>query len=139
MMPSSIVPLDSLPRAPNGKIDRKALAGLRGECPPPETHAKPVTPEEKTLAGIWSQVLGLNEVSVDRSIFEMGADSLLIFRITMLSKQAGFRFTPREVYRYRTIAALSRLGDQDVSDATTQVPLVARISRDARRAGRVVA
>jgi amino acid adenylation domain-containing protein len=139
MTPSLIVPLALLPRAPNGKIDQKALGGMLTACTSAAEISKPVTSEEKTLAGIWSQVLGIDEIGVDQSIFELGADSLLIFRIAMLSKQAGFRFTVRDVYQHRTIAALARVGDNCFPDPAAHVPQISRVGRDSRRVSRMLA
>jgi hypothetical protein len=71
------------------------------------------------LAGIWAKVLGLKEVGVDESIFELGGDSLLIFRITTLANQAGLGITARHIFQYRTVAAIcAQLGGPE-GDATT--------------------
>jgi acyl carrier protein len=78
----------------------------------------PRTPIQETLAGIWSQVLGVKEVSVDDTIFELGGDSLLIFRIITLAKQAGLKLTARHVFQFRSIAAIC---DQLESETGNQV------------------
>ena len=66
----------------------------------------PRTPAQETLAGIWSKVLGVKEVSIDDTIFELGGDSLLIFRIITQANQAGLKLTARHVFQFRTVAAI---------------------------------
>jgi hypothetical protein len=143
MQPSAIVPLPALPRMPNGKVDTRSLAataleaGLGGR-----EIVAPRTAREKRLAQIWAEALHLDEVGVTTSIFELGGDSLVIFRSTMMAKKAGFQFTPRDVFQYRTIAALSSLDEQTVAEPSKAAPPVAapvitRAARDARRASRL--
>ncbi|MEA2692171.1 MAG: hypothetical protein QOJ16_1558, partial [Acidobacteriota bacterium] len=62
MVPTAFVPLAALPLSPNGKVDRKAL-------PAPERTAQeekvaPRTPWEQRIAGIFSEVLGVERVGV---------------------------------------------------------------------------
>ena len=73
MVPAAFVKLESLPLTPNGKVDRKAL-------PQPDLEAgidksnfvAPGTPTEIVLAGIWYEVLGLNQVGIHDNFFELG-------------------------------------------------------------------
>ncbi|BAZ30185.1 peptide synthetase [Cylindrospermum sp. NIES-4074] len=82
MMPSAFVMLEALPLTPNGKIDRKAL-------PAPDftnselkaSFVEPRTAEEKLLAEIWSQVLGVAKVGIYNNFFELGGHSLLATQI----------------------------------------------------------
>lgn len=78
----------------------------------------PRTPAQEKLASIWSKVLGTKEVSIDDTIFELGGDSLLIFRIITLANQAGLKLTARHVFQFRTVAAIC---EQLESDSNNQV------------------
>jgi amino acid adenylation domain-containing protein len=118
MIPAAILPLPQLPRSPNGKIDRKSLpdadsflkAGLHSAQRP---FTAPTTAEQKKLAEIWADVLMLDRVSITDSIFELGADSLLIFRIAARSQKEGLGVTAAQIFKHRTILALSEgLGEQ---------------------------
>jgi hypothetical protein len=119
MQPAAVMGVESFPRTINGKVDRRALP-----APVPEQLLRtrsivyPRTPAQETLAGIWSKVLGVKEVSIDDTIFELGGDSLLIFRIITLANQAGLKVTARHVFQHRTIAAICEQLD---SDSTSQV------------------
>jgi len=78
MVPSAFVVLDSMPLTPNGKVDRRALPV------PGHTSAESAgsfeaarTQTEELLAGIWSEVLGVKEVSIHDNFFDLGGHSLL--------------------------------------------------------------
>jgi thioesterase domain-containing protein len=74
MIPAEFVALKVFPLNPNGKIDRDALpssAGVvmvkgRAEAQPPRS------PTEKTLAEIWTDLLGLDQVGVHDNFFDLG-------------------------------------------------------------------
>jgi acyl carrier protein len=82
MVPSALVALEQMPLTPNGKIDRKQLPepdpNLRAE---ERVYVAPRTKMEETIAGIWTELLGVDKVSVNDGFFELGGDSLLISRL----------------------------------------------------------
>jgi amino acid adenylation domain-containing protein len=121
MQPAAIMLLDSLPRTVNGKIDRRALpAPMPEQLMRARTIAYPRTQMQETLASIWSKVLGVKEISIDDTIFELGGDSLLIFRIITLANQAGLKITARHVFQFRTVAAICEQLESDSNDQVTQ-------------------
>jgi len=77
MVPSYFVFIDELPLTPNGKVDRPAL-------PLPDfsrseelrDSVAPRNETERLLAGIWREVLGVNQVSVFDNFFALGGHSL---------------------------------------------------------------
>ncbi len=108
MQPQATLFLMQFPRTVNGKIDHRALP-----APEPERalFARETegarTPLESKLATIWSQVLQISDIGIHDSIFDLGGDSLSIFRITTKANQAGIGITAKHIFQYRTIAALS--------------------------------
>jgi amino acid adenylation domain-containing protein len=141
MIPAVILPLPKLPRSPNGKIDRKSLpdaetflkAGLHSAQKP---FSAPATADQKKLAEIWSEVLMLDRVSITDSIFELGADSLLIFRIAARSQKEGLNVTAAQIFKHRTILALSDgLGEQAETKSNT-IKVAPRIAVAPRKAYR---
>src|SRR5205814_8897749 len=83
MMPGHFVVLGALPRTHNGKVDRKALPAperTRPDLGPRDV--APRTDTEKQLAGIFSEVLGLNGVGVHDNFFgDLGGHSLLAIQV----------------------------------------------------------
>ncbi|MGI8773069.1 MAG: amino acid adenylation domain-containing protein [Acidobacteriaceae bacterium] len=108
MQPQAIMLLASFPRTANGKVDYRALPAPEAEralrTQPEDT---PRTEVEGKLAAIWSKVLHVPAIGIHDSIFELGGDSLSIFRITTQANQQGIRLTAKHVFQYKTIAALS--------------------------------
>ncbi|HYL99407.1 MAG TPA: amino acid adenylation domain-containing protein, partial [Blastocatellia bacterium] len=63
MVPSAFVLLESLPRNANGKIDRKNLPNaVIKRSDNGQGFVAPLTQEEELIAGIWSQVLGVDRI-----------------------------------------------------------------------------
>jgi amino acid adenylation domain-containing protein len=107
MRPAAIMAVDSFPRTLNGKVDRRALPAPAAEqMLRQKAVVYPRTPREERMAEIWSKALGLKVVSVEDSIFEVGGDSLLIFRMTTMANQGGLPVTARDFFQYKTIAAI---------------------------------
>jgi acyl carrier protein len=81
MIPSTFVLLDTLPLTPNGKVDRRALPASEGRPEQEQTFVAPRTLVEAALAGIWSQVLKLEQVGIRDNFFELGGHSLLATQV----------------------------------------------------------
>ncbi|PYQ83613.1 MAG: non-ribosomal peptide synthetase, partial [Acidobacteria bacterium] len=77
LIPAVIVALDSMPIAPNGKIDRSALPEPQFEV----TARGPQTPEETIICHIFSEALSIARVGVDDDFFMLGGHSLLATRV----------------------------------------------------------
>ena len=139
MIPVGFVVLDSLPQTANGKIDRKALPqpsalsqfGMDAARRP---FAAPATPMQKKLAPIWAEVLELPEVSVAESIFELGADSLLIFRIAAKAQREGLAVNASMIFQQRTIAAICDALEHQTAPAPARMGTrIAAAARDKYR------
>jgi acyl carrier protein len=82
MVPSAFVPLQRLPLTPSGKVDRRALP-VPDQARPElgKSFVAPRSPIEEVLAGIWREVLGVEQVGVDDNFFELGGHSLLATQV----------------------------------------------------------
>ncbi len=108
MQPQAIMLLPFFPHTANGKVDYRALPAPEAErALKTQPEDNPRTEVEDKLAAIWSKVLRLPAIGIHDSIFELGGDSLSIFRITTQANQQGIRLTAKHVFQYKTIAALS--------------------------------
>lgn len=107
MIPHAFVILDALPVSPSGKLDRQALP------PPPPAGSDdaisdaPRTPAERTLATIWAEVLGLEQVDIDGNFFALGGDSIDSIQVVARTSDAGLRVTPADIVRYPSIRQLA--------------------------------
>ncbi len=108
MIPGVFVYLDAFPLLPNGKINRRAL-------PEPEVsredlgvdYAPPSTPEEASLAEVWAEVLGVDQVGVYDNFFELGGDSILSIQVVARANQRGLNISPKDIFQNPTIAGLA--------------------------------
>ncbi|GGS28025.1 amino acid adenylation domain-containing protein [Streptomyces parvus] len=114
MVPALVVELDALPLMVNGKLDRKAL-------PAPVFAVKegraPANPREELLCTLFAEVLGVPEVGVDQSFFELGGDSIGSIQLISRARKAGLRFSPRDVFTHRTVEALAAAAKEAAAPA----------------------
>jgi amino acid adenylation domain-containing protein/non-ribosomal peptide synthase protein (TIGR01720 family) len=130
MLPNLFIPLDKLPRTPNGKLDRQTL-------PDPDEDwdvfandvVSPRDPIEGKLAEIWQTVLGLDTIGIHDNFFEVGGDSILSIQIMAKVSQAGLKLAPNQIFQHQTIAELARVVETDSgpqagqAEVTGTVPL----------------
>ena len=74
-------------------------------------YVAPVTPREKTLAGIWSQVLKIERVGIHNKFFELGGDSILSIQVIAKANKAGLRLTLKQIFQHQTIAELALVAE----------------------------
>ncbi|MCX7361804.1 MAG: amino acid adenylation domain-containing protein [Alphaproteobacteria bacterium] len=114
MVPTRWVRLEALPVTPNGKIDRNALPPPAPAVPPivaekaAPVAAPPRSPLETRIAAVWANVIGLPDVGVDAPLFDLGADSLQVFRIAAHLDRDGIAVSARDLMKNPTVAALAR-------------------------------
>jgi aspartate racemase len=109
MVPGAFVLLDKFPLTENGKVDLSALP-LPGELSrePEEIYLAPRNAVERTIVGIWSQLLGVQRIGVNDNFFNLGGHS--IFAIQLLSRlnQAfNLDLQIRVIYDQPSLAALA--------------------------------
>ncbi|WP_196469138.1 non-ribosomal peptide synthetase [Planomonospora sp. ID91781] len=110
MVPAHLVVLDRLPLTPNGKLDRAALPHPDWTRVDGAPYRAPSTPEEKELAAMWTEVLGLAEpVGVDDDFFELGGHSLTAAQIiARVRTMFGVAVPIVALFENPTVAGLAR-------------------------------
>ncbi|WP_341867551.1 condensation domain-containing protein, partial [Cupriavidus plantarum] len=125
MVPAQIVPLDRLPVTANGKLDRRALPAPVFEA---AEHVAASGNVEAELVRIWQDVLGVARVGVTDNFFELGGDSILSIQAVSRARQAGLRFTPKDLFLHQTVRALAQVVTSahaiDEAMPTGEVPLL---------------
>lgn len=109
MIPSRVVFLDSIPLTPSGKIDRQGLpAPNRDIRIPADESAGPMTPKEKRIAQIWSELLGVDCVGPTDDFFLLGGHSLLAMRvISRVRDLFGVEISLRVFFEVPTVRRLA--------------------------------
>jgi amino acid adenylation domain-containing protein len=107
MVPAAFVMLPALPRTPNGKVDRKALPAP-GRQPAETGYVAPRNPLEEVLAGIWSELLGLERVGAHDDFFAIGGQSLLAAQLIAQVREIFPGELPlRSLFAAPTVAGLA--------------------------------
>lgn len=115
MVPSFYVYLKELPLTTNGKINRKALPSFK---PTKEEGYLPARNNtEETLVEIWSDILQLdkNIISIDKSFFELGGDSIKIVLLnSIINKRLNWKLPISDLFKYTTISSLTKFMEDNV-------------------------
>jgi acyl-CoA synthetase (AMP-forming)/AMP-acid ligase II len=111
MLPASYVWLDQMPLSPNGKVDRRALAGLELKSSERRSgYVAPRTPVEEVLAGMFEEMLKLDRVGVDDNFFEIGGHSLLATQvISRVKSMFDVDIDVRSIFEAATVARLAEV------------------------------
>ncbi|WP_433256779.1 non-ribosomal peptide synthetase/MFS transporter [Streptosporangium sp. CA-135522] len=128
MVPTAFVVMDALPLSPNGKLDRAALPAPQATRDATAELVEPETPTERMLAGIWTEVLGLEQIGVHDDFFDSGGHSLLatqvVARIRKASDGSGRPVGVMDLFQNRTIRELAVFIDAGADTAAGPQPLL---------------
>ncbi|KIM16881.1 hypothetical protein QV65_10165 [Rhodococcus erythropolis] len=106
MVPDAVVVIDAIPLTHAGKTDVRALPDPIFES---RTHRAPATEMERIVAGLFAEVLRLDEVSADDSFFALGGDSIMSIQLVSRAKTSGIVFSPRDVFEHKTVVAIAEV------------------------------
>ncbi|MGW0177078.1 amino acid adenylation domain-containing protein, partial [Rhodococcus sp. NPDC003322] len=127
MVPAAVMLLDRIPRTPVGKLDRKALPEPVFESRP---FRAPATPTEETVAGVFAEVLGVDQVGADDDFFELGGNSLIATQVVARIGAVLDATVPvRLLFEASTVVALAS-AVEGLSGSGARPPLVARTRPD---------
>ncbi|WP_225859469.1 non-ribosomal peptide synthetase [Streptomyces albicerus] len=122
MLPAALHIVDELPLTANGKVDRKTLATwaavpdeVANTTEAAAESAEPADELEQRLTEVVARALGVASVARDRSLFDLGADSLVLAQLSArlieeLPEAADQQFDTllRELLNRPTVADLAR-------------------------------
>jgi acyl carrier protein len=133
MIPSAYLMLTQMPLTPNGKLDRRAL-------PAPESARQgsadadnaPRTSIEEMVAGIWTSVLDVEQVSVNDNFFELGGHSLLATQVVARVRELfGIELPLRTLFEAPTLAVLAEaIEGASQPGRRLQCPPITAVSRE---------
>ena len=115
MVPTTFVPMESMPLNANGKLDRRALPDVSFTS----TSEPPRDGMEQRIAQVWEELLNLHGVGREDNFFRLGGNSLLAARLqTMLRQQLDLDISTTALYAEPTIAGIAGGGpDSAISQA----------------------
>jgi thioesterase domain-containing protein len=124
-VPRRIVILKEIPKGPTGKMQRVGLAEKLGltmsvyeEFSLKIEYKAPITPLEKALTHLWSEVLKIKRIGVNDNFFQLGGNSLLAQLILVrISEELQIEKIPLAIFLHApTIEKMARiLSQKDVS------------------------
>jgi amino acid adenylation domain-containing protein len=138
MIPSGYVWLEKIPLTSNGKLDKKALPETTEDAAPGDKeYEAPRGLVEETLAGIWSEVLGVEKVSIHDNFFELGGHSILLTQVASRIRAAfSLDFPLRVLFDTPTLKQLAvaitaqQLLEADSADSTNLLEELQRLSSE---------
>jgi amino acid adenylation domain-containing protein/thioester reductase-like protein len=111
MIPSFFIKLERIPLTVNGKINYSQLPEPSySDLKKGEYIDLPQTPTEKTLAEIWEQELGVNQVGLNHQFFELGGHSLQVIQVvSRIRKVFSIEFSIRDFSHTHTLQELAEV------------------------------
>ncbi|WP_179379314.1 non-ribosomal peptide synthetase/type I polyketide synthase [Jannaschia marina] len=110
MVPTGLRRIDALPLTGSGKLDRRALPEV-GAAPIRAAATPPATDLERDLLAIWQEVLGVDGIGTEDDLFELGADSLSIFRIAARTLDRDMGIEARHLMQHPTIKSVAAFAE----------------------------
>jgi amino acid adenylation domain-containing protein len=114
MCPAFFVPIDQIPRNPNGKRDRSALQNLSIPAAPTELTAdETLTEMESRLKKMWEKVLPpiarSLQLGPDSDFFHVGGNSLLLLQLqSAVKEEIGSKVSLAELFQASTIRGMAK-------------------------------
>ncbi|MEU9609338.1 amino acid adenylation domain-containing protein, partial [Streptomyces sp. NPDC048057] len=106
-VPAAFVELAALPLTANGKVDRRALPAPDLGALANRSGRGPRSEVERVLCAVFAEVLGVPQVGIDDSFFDLGGDSIVSIQLVSRARKAGVAVSPRDVFLHKTVEALA--------------------------------
>ncbi|MFD3484679.1 amino acid adenylation domain-containing protein, partial [Streptomyces sp. NPDC058665] len=110
MVPALIILIDEIPLNANGKADLARLPSAEfAHAETREEYLAPSSEQEKILADVWCEVLGVNRVGVRENFFDLGGDSIRSVQVLAAARSRGLTFDLQHLFQHRTVERLAPL------------------------------
>ncbi|KIL19230.1 Malonyl CoA-acyl carrier protein transacylase [Bacillus pumilus] len=107
MIPSYFIVLDEMPVTTNGKVDQKALPDPAETISLSQGDDKPVTEAQQLIVTAFKDVLGVKQVGIHDSFFDLGGDSIMSIQAVAKLKEQGIRVDPKWIFMHPAPAQLA--------------------------------
>ena len=132
-LPNIYVHLKRLPLTTNGKIDYQALPGVEeAKKQIKRSQVLPTTPTQEVIAGIWADVLGLEQIGIEDDFFELGGHSLLATQVVSRVRDLlDVEVALRVLFESPTVAGLAEAVEREQRlGRRAEAPPIVAVSRD---------
>jgi len=133
MVPSTIVVLDELPLMSSGKVDRHALPAPQSlHDDSGRSMIAPRTQIEELLAGLWANLLGVEQIGINDNFFDLGGHSLLATQVISRLREAFKVEVPlRSIFETPTVEHLAKILQSMLTDrSSVDIPPVRPAGRE---------
>lgn len=123
MIPSALIKIDEIPITNNGKVDKKALlskidiSSLSGL-----NYIPPKTAIEKEVSTIWMEILGIDNVGLNDTFFDLGGHSLLLIRNNQKIKNKFKVELPFKIFFEKTLQEIADVIANHLSSKNSALP-----------------
>lgn len=142
LMPATFVFLEALPRTRTGKLDRKALTKPDLQRQSKQSFAAPRTSLESVIAGIWQDLLKVDQISVEDNFFELGGHSIMATQaVNRIREKCASTLTLRKFLESPVIADLASHieAEQQLAEDTKMLQLLESVKQlTANEAGALI-
>jgi acyl-CoA synthetase (AMP-forming)/AMP-acid ligase II len=131
-VPRQVLIVAQLPKGSTGKVQRIGLAEKLGlGSAASRTFAAPRTPLETILAGIWADVLRLEQVGIHDDFFALGGDSLLAAHVlTSIHDAVHLDVGVVSLFDAPTVAEMAEYLETLIKGGRAGLAEIARAARD---------
>ena len=118
LIPATFVFLLALPRTRTGKLDRKALPKPDLQRQSEEAFVAPRTSLETVIAGVWKELLKVDQIGVEDNFFELGGHSIMATQaVNRIRAKCSSTLTLRKFLESPVIADIARQIEAEQRDA----------------------
>jgi amino acid adenylation domain-containing protein len=131
MVPDGFVFCAALPTTPAGKVDYRALSSV-GVATSRPAYVAPHSLAERTIAGIWMNLLDVHRIGVHDNFFALGGHSLLAIQaLSRIRASLSIDLTLRQLFETPTVGELARCVENLMPRESRQ-PVRSRIRKQDR-------
>jgi amino acid adenylation domain-containing protein/non-ribosomal peptide synthase protein (TIGR01720 family) len=108
MIPGTFILIDQLPLTLNGKVDRTALAGIKGpRLDADGNYSAPVTAAEVVLVAACESIFKNRTIGVKDHFFLLGGDSIKAILLVSRIKQSGYILSLSDILSFPVLAEMA--------------------------------
>ncbi|MBT4359700.1 MAG: amino acid adenylation domain-containing protein [Candidatus Marinimicrobia bacterium] len=108
MIPAALIQVEKFPLTGRGKIDKNALSPPESIIEALDEDHSPRTDEEKSLAKIWCDVLGKQQLNLTDHFFKIGGDSIKAIQMVSRLQEIGYTIDMRNIFLYPILEEMSQ-------------------------------